>query len=398
MLRVVLRFTTVLASLGVAASCTGPGTGNDVSPCLLEGPITEDRTLSPDECEEYAINEEVEVKAALVVEAGSVLSFGADTGFHVLEEGSLNAIGTADARIVLRGNAAGAGTWNGIAIRSNDGANALAFVDIDGAGGEVFCCDYFGINDTDAKAAIVLGPPEGARLALTDSVISDSGGDGLVVYPETALGAFARNAFAGITNAPVAVPLGQIGALDDETTYLDEDDAPGEPYVLVVNDLIEDDVTIKNIGASYAFEANVADATFEIDADVVIEAGVTLLFDATGGLQVSELGRIEAQGTTEEPVTFAGLDPGPGTWRGLAFRSLDNVLTEAIIDGAGGVTWCCDYEEEANVIVGPTLSSVTITGGAITNSAAFGVFTFGEGTAAVTGVDFSGNVTDQNLP
>lgn len=401
------RMPLSLASLVVlVASCTGPGTGDPTGDagavgdddCVLTGPVDEDRALSPEACERYVVEEIIEVRAALVVAPGTVVELGPDTGFYVDETGSLNAVGTAEQRVTFRGAAAGAGTWIGIAFRSNNGANELAFVDVDGAGGGNFCCDYFGINGGDAQAAVVLGPAEGARLALSDTTITDSGGDGLIVYPDTTLGTFARASFAGIADAPVVIPWGQLGALDAETVYLDADDLPGEPWIVVVDGQTDDDVTIRDVGAPYVVEANVADAILSIDGDVVVEAGVTMRFDANGGLQVSEVGKIVAEGTVDAPVTFAGVDEGAGTWRGLAFRSLGNVLTEVVIDGGGGENYCCDYAESANLIIGSTVSSVVMTGGALTNSASFGVFVFGDGTATISGVDFAGNVVDDNMP
>lgn len=71
-------------------------------------------------------------------------------------------------------------------------------------------------------------------------------------------------------------------------------------------------------------------------ADLIIEPGTTVVFGSGAGLE-NRSGSIQAVGTAEAPITFRGLDPTPGFWKGIAFAENDvrNELTHAIVDGAG---------------------------------------------------------------
>ncbi len=70
--------------------------------------------------------------------------------------------------------------------------------------------------------------------------------------------------------------------------------------------------------------------------DLVIAPGTTVVFGPSAGLE-NRSGSIQAVGSADAPITFRGLDPTPGFWKGIAFTENDvrNELTHAIIDGAG---------------------------------------------------------------
>lgn len=77
------------------------------------------------------------IKADLTIAPGTVFEMGAKTYFTIRPEGSLKAVGTADNRIVFRGEKNEPGYWGSLYFNnSKSPLNELKYVDIEGAGYE----------------------------------------------------------------------------------------------------------------------------------------------------------------------------------------------------------------------------------------------------------------------
>ncbi|MEO1382158.1 MAG: hypothetical protein AAFV78_02845 [Bacteroidota bacterium] len=70
---------------------------------------------------------------------------------------------------------------------------------------------------------------------------------------------------------------------------------------------------------------------------LIIEPGVTIAFADSAALVTGSFGpALVANGTAGEPVTFRGLNPSRGSWRGLYFTSdSDNLLDHVVVEHAG---------------------------------------------------------------
>ncbi|MEL6132452.1 MAG: hypothetical protein AAFR59_03710 [Bacteroidota bacterium] len=70
---------------------------------------------------------------------------------------------------------------------------------------------------------------------------------------------------------------------------------------------------------------------------LIIEPGVTIAFADSAALITGSFGpALVANGTSGEPVTFRGLNPARGSWRGLYFSSdSDNQLDHVVVEHAG---------------------------------------------------------------
>jgi len=88
-------------------------------------------------------------------------------------------------------------------------------------------------------------------------------------------------------------------------------------------------------------------ACYEVSSDIritdgatlAISPGVTLKFAQDTGLSVSSDGRLDAQGTPEDPVVLTGMEPIRGYWDGVRFyhaNSTVNKLDHVIIEYGGG--------------------------------------------------------------
>jgi hypothetical protein len=120
----------------------------------------------------YAVTKETRIEAALTIEAGTQLTFFQDAWLHVRDEGSLTAIGSAEAPIVFSSPAGEAvpGYWKGLGISTASTANKLDHVTIRNAGSK----SWYGGDD--ATGALRL---DNGVVAITNSTIADIAGWGI---------------------------------------------------------------------------------------------------------------------------------------------------------------------------------------------------------------------------
>src|SRR5690606_32623353 len=95
------------------------------------------------------------LKSDLKIEPGTVIAFTSGSYLYV-GEGSLNAVGADENRIIFRGEDEETGEWSGIEIESNSSKNQLAYVTIRHTGDSyISCCDGpFSLSLRDGKVDI----------------------------------------------------------------------------------------------------------------------------------------------------------------------------------------------------------------------------------------------------
>lgn len=124
----------------------------------------------------YLVNGNLEIRSGLRIEAGAIFEFNFDKMFIMQNESNsyIIAKGTLEKRIVFTGKNKTKGYWKGMAILSNNTKNELDYVEISNAGGGFL----IGLSNTYAN--IGLDGDNGAKLKLTNSLISNGKGWGLV--------------------------------------------------------------------------------------------------------------------------------------------------------------------------------------------------------------------------
>jgi hypothetical protein len=109
-------------------------------------------------------------------------------------------------------------------------------------------------------------------------------------------------------------------------------------------------------------------------------------------------GRLTAEGTADQPITFTGKEQLKGYWGGLQFldsNSTDNRLVHVVVSYGGSETF--DYiDDPGNVVAsvsgGDSNTRVTLEEATITHSAGYGVVTDdGSTVASCTNVTFEKN-------
>ncbi|MBN9615172.1 MAG: hypothetical protein BGO25_15140 [Acidobacteriales bacterium 59-55] len=265
----------------------------------------------------YIINTFASVSAPLTINPGTTISFGEDSALSFENGGFINAVGTADKPIVLRGREHAPGYWTGLRIGSNSPRNHLSYVTVEDAGQK-------GSSD---EGAVQVGV--GARLSIDHTTIRNAASVGLNVLQRGTLSHFEANHFEG-DNIPLSIKAGDAAALDAATTFANN----AHNYVLIhFNDAeIEEDATWHALAVPYRLEG-----TPEIKAHLTIEPGARLEFHEGFGINVNENGSLTAEGTATHPITFTGGEEAPGFWDGIYFQSKSpkNILRNTVIKYAG---------------------------------------------------------------
>src|SRR5690606_2202973 len=224
------------------AACGGPSTGGgDVPPpggeCSVT--ITEDITIPTRLANlgagcDYRVNGTVVIKGALVIDPGTEIQFGQDSRWRIEDTGSINAVGTADNRITLRGAVNTTGFWYGLCFGDNR-ASRLEWVDLLNAG------KVWSGGSSVCRAAIGHSSGSGEPIAIVDTLVAGAQTTGLDAT-KLNLGEFARNVFAANLEYGVRVSAANASLLDGASDYAGTSvDAPNaKPYVYLSHAAMSD--------------------------------------------------------------------------------------------------------------------------------------------------------------
>jgi hypothetical protein len=169
-------------------------TENDLTIKKLDVPY---RLYTDNAGRETYIEKNLEIAPGVIIEfeTGTGIILGSPGVDCIPLTGSINAVGTAENMIILRGANDGQGTWIGIGINSGSDANVFDFVEISGGGSEQ-------LYNAGGKGNIVLQCE--AKLTMTNSSISDSAGWGVDFVDGGALtesnNVFSNNSSGDINN------------------------------------------------------------------------------------------------------------------------------------------------------------------------------------------------------
>ena len=302
----------------------------DTSPTLISSNITEDRTLedlfSDPTLPDYRVTRNIITTAVLTVEPGVVIEFDENTFLTVAQGGgALIATGEEDNKITFTSsNLEGGIRWGGIYFSSQDSRNVLNQVVLTYGGGSNMTsfADFI-----DVPANIGLG--EGAKLKLTNSEVSNSGGYGMYVrYGE--LPEFSTNTFNNNTLTGIGLTLTEASIIDNATTFADNVTGDVEVFASTASD----NITVNALsGEAYYFVSG----NLTLAADVMMSAGVEFHMAEDVFITVTDDGSLAATGTAMDRVVFTAQD-ADNPWGGIKIASTDskNSFDYVTITQAGG--------------------------------------------------------------
>lgn len=349
---------------------------------LLPTSLSSNTTL-PDLFEEeiypdYYAMQTLQATAGLTLEAGVVLECGPDVRLWFNGNSSyLTAQGTAAKNIIIRGTDKVQGSWRAIEIISSNVNNMLDYVQIKHAGSS---------ETSGEKTAILLKSNVAGKLSIKNTSISESGGYALYIDGNDGVFTeFENNNFSNNTGAPMRIGAEGLLTLDNNSVYTGN----GIQAIEVAsgtNIRFDNNGTIKKVAVPYHFYSSA-----ELRANLTIEAGVTMLFNAGLRFWVTSDGALTAEGTASEKITFSGLSEAPGAWNGfeIASPSVLNKIDYGVVSYGGN-----SGGRGANIYMFGSSpgSQLTISNSTISNSQTYGVY----GASGTVNLTESGNTFSNN--
>ena len=339
-----------------------------------------DYLIKGDERKQFKIN------APLTIDAGTVLLLEQDVRVLVSEGGSINAVGTPEARIKLEGLSPTQGYWQGICLRDNL-ESRFEYVDIVWGGKD----EAGGSGSGGCNAAV--GGDEGESISLKHVVISGSRENGLDATNLT-LGDFEQNVFSNNLEYGVMVSSSNAHKLDSGSDYLGET-PNGKPYVFLENAFRGqgESVTWRKLNVPYFNEKATSDQASILLSDnvtVTVEAGTRLEFGENGSLSVFDGATLNAVGTADAPIVFTGKEQTPGLWQGILFLEATGVFEYAQVSYGGRQ----DMPNGNIMASGSNGSSLTVRNSTISHSETCGISVNDASTFEESTNTFSNNATD----
>jgi hypothetical protein len=311
--------------------------------------------------------------ATLTVEPGVEVEVAADHGITVRGDSTLTARGTEDDPIEIYGSTERPGHWKGIEIYSDDPANELSYVTVAHAG------------DVYWESAVVMHRTDAAQATIRNCTIRESSTAGIRVDTRGGtLVDFRNNRIEDCEGPPLRLHSEVLTSLTGTTAFANN----AQSHVLVDPELgdnaVKTDGTWLDVDIPYEFKRWI-----KITARIDVEEGATLQFrgDKKQRLAVDDGGRLVADASGGDPVTFRGAEDGRGTWRGIFLNTTtDNLLRNVVVsDGGGGY-------RNANVGVGiGDPGALTLEDSTISDSAGWGVRVTEDGTLTDSNNTFRNN-------
>jgi len=307
-----------------------PGQGGPINTEVLPDNIREDRTLQNGPAAiDYRIEGVIDITARLILEPGTVIEMAQNAGIGVYDNGSIKAVGTESAPIVIKGSTSSTGWWRGIHIESESADNILKNVRIEDAGSNyVYCC-----NDV-----ATLFIKRGARVSLESVHLKNGEAIGLLVGGNVTFDNYKELRIETHKQYPAEINPQSLNSLDGEGS-----DYSGntKDYVFLPAAPIQQTTTLKKLNVPYLVEGKVMDITKRL----IVKAGVEIVFDLDSGLGVYDEGVLSVYGTSSEPVIMRGLSNQRGSWRGIHLETddPDNSINHLNISNAGSnYVYCCN--------------------------------------------------------
>lgn len=305
------------------------------SPCSneLNGTITEDTTLS-EYCYHVTSALYVANQATLAIQPGVTLIFDSTTALNVKTDGALTGLGEPDDRIVLTGAVKERGYWAGLQFTySDNNINRLDNVTI----------EYAGSAGSNGNSNLIMfgtvGLPQ--RLKASNLILRESSGYGFEFSNGATLDDFSNIISTGNTLGAGKITSNNAQKLDSFSRFSGND----IDLIYLSNYIVKEPQTWNKVDVPYF-----ALQTINVEEELLISAGNTIIFAEDRYLNVKEPGALVAKGTPSEPIVFTGEEAVPGFWGGIQFTFSNNPKNEikhAVVEyGGSGIN-----NGDANIVM-----------------------------------------------
>lgn len=322
--KMLLLTVCTMSLLVVSCSSDDDGPGGDpvgnAPPIEIDCSIFAEDVLlvnNPDAPVDYIINCSVQVQGKVTIEPGVVIEFGNNVGLRFVGTSSLQAVGTADKPIIMRGTESHPGWWQGLNFLGSNHTNTMEYVDISYSGKQTW-------NGFGPASVFVLG-----GLTMKNSTISHSEETGLLIPYGTTTFNLENNTFSQNVQ-PMVVHVFNADKISETNDFTGNE--IDKVIILARAPLQKNDVWQK-INVPYLVQGTVSVAK---GGSITVDPGVEIEMAAGSKIRVQN-GGIKIVGTEALPIIIRGENPGPGTWKQIDIASAHymNEIGYAKISDAG---------------------------------------------------------------
>jgi hypothetical protein len=293
----------------------GEQTCRPLSTIVPEEMVQTNRTI-PEGCWLASQSLYVSNGALLTVNAGATIKFAAATGIEVGSDGALGVAGTSGKPVLLTGQKAERGFWDGVVFTNSDNSsNSLSHTTVEYAGARE-------MRDAGARpfrAAVSLSSSGfRVRASLTNCTLRESSGYGLNLDAEARLDAFTGNLLTRNASGASRTYSSSVHGLTAESIYTGNDQ--DLVFVDAAYEFGSEDRAWSALGVPYH-----VDGMFILESNLTLAPGMTLAFTHDAGMKINDFkAGITALGTADKPIIFTGLEKTPGCWAGLYFTNTND--------------------------------------------------------------------------
>lgn len=293
---------------------------------------------------DYIVSCEVEVTGGVLeIDPDVIIEFKPKSALYIREEATLNARGSVDKPVNMRGQGSGV-TWYGITIWSARNTSKLANVNIYGAGAGVTFSNVIAGFTKDVKAAVsVWGRVDinGLKIVGSDGVGIAADDDAVIALTGLDISACKDQPvliYAGIVNSNFMIANSVFSGNGSQYIGL---------YSMSSNAEVDGSVSIPKASIPY-----LATTDLNFNGQTDIAAGVTIHFENDGLMGVNSTGFMRINGTAAQPVIIRGKTQNRGFWKGIMVNSKDPRNVFNYLDVAdGGSSRLGLMPEKANIAV-----------------------------------------------
>lgn len=270
------------------------------------------------------------ISANTFIEAGTTIEIEDSAALVIETTGILQAIGTTEAPIIIRGHHNSTGHWRGLFVRSSSALNQLYQVHLEDGGGASL------VGETARGALVLL---EQGKIAVNASKIKSSATYGINVASPTASLSELKNSIVTNNNLPMFLHTTQATPIETATNNLTGN---RNDYVAFgIMPFVNQTYTWPTLNVPYRLmpldSMSSSIQSLAGTSMLTIEPGNTIEMSEETGFSVRDLSQFSAIGTAANPIVFTGVSKNYSTWKGFEFRFTqeDNQFEEVRIEHAG---------------------------------------------------------------
>ncbi|MBP0902668.1 hypothetical protein ACFSKN_06585 [Mariniflexile gromovii] len=275
-------------------------------------------TWSPVQADiKYALKGKLEIASGLIMTEGSEFQMENDAEIIIMPTGYLTAIGTQQYPIKFYGKQqASQGYWKGIGFKSNNTKNELKHVEIIGAGSAPM--DGFVL-----KTNIGVEGDNNAHLKISESLISKSGGIGLLIEKKATHNNLGFLRFKDNTASAIALPANEVEKLNNVAALEFSGNQHNGVEIFSSNLLVEQgrESIWPALGFSYTY---LVSGNLSIDTGLKVLSGAIFKFEEDVTMRITTNGYLDAKGTNDQNIWFTGNNQTKGFWNGILIQSSSN--------------------------------------------------------------------------